>query len=270
MAVAGDLADFGVPDLLYMIKMRGMSGRLTLRRGDDDAALHFQGGRLIRVASSRVSQRLGELLVYLGRLTEEQLSAALTLQTERRGAESLGALLIGQGLVTTDDLDDVLRCQAEEILYRVLAWAEGHFDYAPTTEATAAVPLPEINVEKLILEAIRQGDEWEELRRRIPGLDCAVLLNGQPTDALFAPLSLKESIVVASVARGATSLREVAQATRLAEPELLRLVDELANRGVLTVTAPPAPAAETQPLTNDRPRAITRTLRRRRRPSRAA
>lgn len=242
MAVAGDLADFGVPDLLYMVKMRGLTGRLMLQRGDDDAVLHFQDGRLVRVASARVSQHLGELLVYLGRLTEEQLGQALALQSVRQETEPLGALLIEHGLVTPEDLDDVLRCQAEEILYRVLAWSDGTFAYAAASETGPAVPLPEINVEKLILEAVRQGDEWEAIRQRIPSLDCRVTLVKRGTGPLTLPLSLKESMVVASIARGATQLRAVAEATRLTEAELVRLVDEMVSRGVVEVAAPVSPA----------------------------
>ncbi len=252
MAAAGDLADFGPSDLLYMIKMRGMTGRLTLQRGEDDATLSFQQGRLVRVTSSRISQRLGELLVYLGRLSEEQLGTALARQAARPGAEPLGALLIGQGLVTSADLDEVLRCQAEEILLRVLAWAEGTFAYEPEPETGLAVPLPEINVEQLILEAVRQGDEWEAIRRRIPSLDCGVTVCSQPSLALAEPLSLKASIVVASIARGASRLRDVAEVTRLAEREVIRLVDELAGQGVVTVT-PPATLPATPPAVEPAP-----------------
>ena len=78
MAILGDLADLGVPDLVFLIKTRAMTGELLLERAGDDARLTFDTGRLVHITSAFVSQRLGELLVHLGRLTTSQLTQALT------------------------------------------------------------------------------------------------------------------------------------------------------------------------------------------------
>jgi hypothetical protein len=241
MAIIGDLADLGAPDLLYLVKMRGMTGELRLRRGGEDACLVFDAGRLVHVTSSSVSQRLGELLVHLGKLTEQQLAQTLADQAADPGAQPIGTRLIEQGLIDADDLAEVLLCQAEEILYRVLAWEEGDFAYAKREVATDAVPLPEINVERLVLDAIRLADEYESMRARIPSLDYVVNVRRHGDDMMAEPLTLKESIVVASIERGARTLYQVAEATRLAEAELIRLIDDLVRRDLLEIVPPGEP-----------------------------
>jgi hypothetical protein len=243
MAIVGDLADLGTPDLLYLIKMRGMTGELFLRRGDEDARLSFEGGRLVHVTSSLVSQRLGELLVHLGKLTEPQLDQALADQALDPTGPPLGARLVDQGMVDEGDLAEVLTCQAEEILYRVLAWPDGGFTYTTREVTNGAVPLPEINVERIVLDAIRLADEYETMRARIPSLDCEVVVHAHGDDVSTPPLTLKESIVIASIERGARTLYQVAEATRLAEVELIRLVDDLLRRDLLEIVGAAAETA---------------------------
>lgn len=248
MAIAGDLADLGAADLLYLIRMRRMSGELRLQRGDEDACLAFEQGRLVRVTSSVVSQRLGELLVHLGRLTEEQLAQALADQAREPALRPLGAQLIEQGLISAGDLTEVLTCQAEEILYRVLTWPDGAFAYTARPVTDRAVPLPEINVERLVLDAVRLADEHEAVRLRIPSLEYQVVIRGHPEDFATDPLTLKEAIVVASIERGAQTVREVAETTRLAEVELFRLIDDLCRRDLLELV-PPGNAPRQRPST---------------------
>jgi hypothetical protein len=173
MPIIGDLADMGLPDLLYIFKLRGTTGRLALQRGGDEAVLYLQQGRLIQVASSQLAQSLGELLVRQGKLTEPQLALArewqatdqqtlaqaLEWQTADPPAPDLAALLVSQGLLSAADLADSLVEQAVLILHRVLAWSDGTFAYTPAPPPVALVPLPELNLEQIILEAFRQADE---------------------------------------------------------------------------------------------------------------
>jgi hypothetical protein len=149
--------------------------------------------------------------------------------------------LLKQGLIAADDLAEVLTCQAEEILHRVLAWQEGSFLMTTRPVVIEAVPLPEINIEALVLNAIRLADEHQTIRSRIPTLDCGVAVRDHRDATGASGLSLKERIVIASIQRGAGSLRQVADMTRLTEFELLRLVDDLVRRDVLTLHASAMP-----------------------------
>jgi hypothetical protein len=241
MAIVGELTDLNVSGLLGLIKLHGMTGQLALQCADDDAVLHFQQGRLVRVNSSRVSQSLGDLLVHLGKLTTPQLAEALLEQATSEASSSLGALLVEQGMIAPTDLTEALAYQAEEILYRVLAWSEGTFAFTPLTLPVAAVPLPEINIEQLMLEAMLHADEWAASDASRPSLTDHVALCRPQAPSPTAPLSLKEAFIILSDIRGASCLRHVAEETRLPDYELLRLMDQLAKRGIVTIT----PAAAT-------------------------
>jgi uncharacterized protein DUF4388 len=239
MALNGDLSDLSLPDLFYIFQMRGMTGRLALQADHDDAVLYFQRGKLVHVASSRISQHLGQLLVRMDRLTLEQLGVALALQATTHASQPLGEILVSEGWLSPDDLNLFLTHQAEEVLYRVLAWPSGSFNFAATTTAPLLMPLRELKVEQIILEATRRADEWAAIRAKIPSLDCGVLLNDPSLYGITDNLRLKARIVIASITEGALTLRQVVRATGLDEGEIMRIAYELARREAITITKPP-------------------------------
>jgi hypothetical protein len=270
MALNGDLSDLSLPDLFYIFQMRGMTGRLALQADHDDAVLYFQRGKLVHVASSRIAQHLGQLLVRMEKLTLEQLGVALALQATTHASQPLGEILVGQGWLSLDDLNLFLTHQAEEVLYRVLAWPSGSFTFAAATTAPLLTPLRDLNVEQIILEATRRADEWAAIRAKIPSLDCGVtLLNNPALDGFTDNLRLKARIVMASVAEGAQTLRQVARATGLDEGEIMRIAYELAQREVVTISRPPtaAIAAPDAPALPPSPAPVQRSLLAPRRPT---
>jgi hypothetical protein len=250
MALNGDLTDLSLPDLFYIFQMRAMSGRLVLQSDHDDAVLYFHRGKLVYVASSRISQHLGQLLVKTGKLGLEQLGVALALQATTNARQPLGEILVDQGWLTPEDLGACLNHQAEEVLYRVLAWTDGSFQFAASSTAPLVMPLRDLNVEQIVLEAARRADEMAAIRAKVPNLDCRIVLTDEPRlTAITDHLQLKARIVIASVTEGAETLRQVARATGLDDDEVVRIAYELIIKGVLRVEVTPVVAAEPASVT---------------------
>ena len=239
MALMGDFTDLSLSDLLYIFNLRRLTGRLTVQSENDDAVLVFHRGKLVFVSSPRISQHLGQLLIRLGKLTLEQLSHALTLQASVAATQSLGDILVAQNYISFDDLNAALTYQAEEILYRVLSWSDGAFSFAAADTSSLRLPLKDLNIERIIIEATRRADEWASIRSRIPSLDCGVILLDTPTShSTDERLRLNESIFIASIMEGATTLRQIATASGLDEEEILRIAFDLSNREILAITSP--------------------------------
>lgn len=240
MALMGDFSDLSLSDLLYIFNLRRMTGRLTVQSGDSDATLYFQRGKLAYVTSPQTSQHLGQLLIRLGKLTLEQLSAALTIQASAAATQPIGDILVAQGAITMDDLDEALTYQAEEVLYHVLSWPDGTFSFAASDTSSLRLPLRDFNIERVILEATRRADEWVSIRTRIPSLDCGVILLDTPTgNSTTDRPRLTENIFIASIMEGATTLRQIGSVSGLTEDDLLRITYDLANREILAITHPP-------------------------------
>jgi hypothetical protein len=88
----------------------------------------FKNGQVIQAASDSIRDSLGNILVSQGMLDEAALSRALALQ-KRETDMPLGMILVEMGAVSTQTLETVVRKQIEEIIYDLLAWEEGFFNF---------------------------------------------------------------------------------------------------------------------------------------------
>jgi hypothetical protein len=243
MALIGDLSTLALSDLLYIFKLRGLTGRLTIQNEVEEAQLHFRRGQLVYASSGDAGHRLGQMLVCIGKINLDQLGRALALQTAGYGGMALGEILVQQGWLTPEELFESLSQQVEELLYHVLTWPTGSFSFTPTTTGLLRQPLRDFNIEQIILEATRRADELAAIRQLIPSLDCGAVVLRDPTSIPFTDSSrLKARIIIASLMEGATNLRQVIRATGLSEEEVIRIVYQLVRSEVLAIAQPPTAA----------------------------
>jgi len=169
MALEGSLRDFDLFSLFNMIKTQGKSGTLVLSRNQEFVKIFFDQGEIVGSDSNQVplEDRVGALLVRLGRLSGEELLAMI--QHQRQTLKRLGTLLLESGRVTPQDLQDALFNQAMSIINRTFRWVEGDYRF------DSIVPLdldrenfPPIPVDTVLMEAARIMDEWPEVQRRLP------------------------------------------------------------------------------------------------------
>lgn len=172
MALEGSLRDFDLFSLFNMIKIQGKNGSLLLTQGQDCVKVFFENGEIVGCDSNRVrmEDRLGTMLVRLGRLTGEELLDMIQIQ--RQTLKRMGTLLLEDGKVTPSDIQDALFSQATAILYRSFRWVEGNYRFdsmlPPDLDRDHFVPIP---VDTVLMEAARIQDEWPDVQRRLPGLD---------------------------------------------------------------------------------------------------
>ena len=172
MALEGSLRDFDLFSLFNMIKIQGKNGTLVLSQGQEFVKVFFENGEIVGCDSNqvRMEDRLGTMLVRLGRLTGEELLAMVRVQ--RQTLKRMGTLLLESGKVTPSDLQDALFGQATSILHRTFRWVEGDYRFdsmlPPDLDRDHFVPIP---VDTVLMEAARIQDEWPEVERRLPGMD---------------------------------------------------------------------------------------------------
>ena len=169
MALEGSLRDFDLFSLFNMIKTQGKTGTLVLARAQEFVKIFFEGGEIIGCDSNqvRMEDRVGAMLVRLGRLSGEELLSMI--QRQRQTLKRMGTLLLESGRVTPQDLQDALFNQAMSIIYRTFRWVEGdyRFDSILPLDLDRA-NFPPIPVDTVLMEAARIMDEWPEVQRRLP------------------------------------------------------------------------------------------------------
>ncbi len=130
-------------ELLRSLARRGASGKLTLTKRDGQAVLAFRGGRIIYAASSSMRESFGHILVLRGLVSEADLLLALERQHRTSPAQRLGHVLVEMGKVDEKGLREVMRQQTEDVVAELVRWQTGFFQF----ETVAFAPGGEIEVD---------------------------------------------------------------------------------------------------------------------------
>jgi hypothetical protein len=128
MSLVGRLEDLALPDIFQIISLSKKTGTLVVRSRKGMGMVVFKSGQVIQAASDGIRDSLGNILVSQGMLTEPSLAQALARQKKETDTP-LGMILVEMGLVPSETLQTVVRKQIEEIVYDLLAWEEGFFNF---------------------------------------------------------------------------------------------------------------------------------------------
>src|SRR5512140_3127686 len=103
MALEGSLRDFDLFSMFNMIKIQGKSGTLVLSRGQEFVKVFFEQGEIVGCDSNqvRMEDRLGTMLVRLGRLSGEELMDMV--QRKRQPLKRNSHLLLESAKVSHQD-----------------------------------------------------------------------------------------------------------------------------------------------------------------------
>jgi len=262
MALEGSLRDFDLFSLFNMIKTQGKSGTLVLSRAQEFVKIFFDQGEIVGCDSNQVpmEDRVGALLVRLGRLSGEELLAMI--QHQRQTLKRMGTLLMESGRVTPQDLQDALFNQAMAIINRTFRWVEGDYRF------DSILPMdldrenfPPIPVDTILMEAARIMDEWPEVQRRLPDTrlplaktaaakalqldidqDLSALLEGggqvQPKGSGLT----HEQEKTLTYFDEPSSIQTVLQISRYDELDTYKVIADLLEMGLLEVTKDPQDA----------------------------
>lgn len=168
MALRGTLGDFSLTDILQLIGLQRKTGRLVLRRGEEEITVGVDNGRVVSAESSLrpAEQRIGQLLVRTGALTEDRLEEAIRRQ--KATLQRLGHVLVERGWVDRETLQRQLGLQITDTIYDLFRWKDGEYDFHPGPVDWDRAFIEPIPSENLLMEGARMLDEWPMIERVIP------------------------------------------------------------------------------------------------------
>ncbi len=225
-------------DILQWVSQGRKTGTLHITRGAVEKRVSFSSGSIYSSWSNDPRESLGQYLVRERLVTEEQLFRTL-LRQETEG-KPLGALLVGDGPLKDEDLLRILTLKAEETIYDLFHWSEGHFEFKDG-EIPRDIPFAvELDVTSVIMEGIRRIDEWERMREVIPSTESTLRAMGQPRDPID-----HEVLLLCSEGKTVT---EIAFAIRRTVFDTTVMLYEMHNRGLIAVEEPGIPADSVETL----------------------
>ncbi|MCP4228860.1 MAG: DUF4388 domain-containing protein, partial [bacterium] len=128
----------------------------------------------------------------------------------------------------------------ENAVYEIFNWNNGEFTFDPT--AAVAIHNISMDTQNLIMESVRQLDEWEKFADVVPDGNYVVAFAADPSDRSENLTLQATEWKVLSMIDGRNSVAEIAGKIGFSEFETTNIVYELAEVGLLRVL-PPRPDA---------------------------
>jgi len=162
MALVGSLLDLSLPELLAIVANGEKSGVITIRSDAATAQIHLLRGKIVQATDTLRDERFGEIMMKLGKISQNTLTTALETQETAGGSRRLGAILVDMGAITGADQDGAVLYQTCEALYDLCTWQVGYFQF--DTQETPHQTGIAIQVDTLLEEVDRRAQAGERHR----------------------------------------------------------------------------------------------------------
>lgn len=234
----GELKKIRFPDLLQLLASCENTGTLVVQNKHEQKSLSIRDGKICSAScmDKDKKNKLGYLLYKLGKITKRERSRALALCAQSPSMR-LGQALIEIGAIDREGLQGALRIQAEEIVYSLMAFPEGHFEFVNETPQIDPNETLSLDVMNLVMEGARREDEWENMRAVLPSMEVVLdfAKNGAvPVDG--AQLTEDQGLIL-SLIDGQHTVSEICARTPQVDFEVCNFLFGMIRQGVLQPVA---------------------------------
>src|SRR5947209_11337996 len=129
MAIKGSLKEASLPDVLQLLSLGQKSGCLSVTDRNQFGYVYFDRGKICYASIVNRRDRLGDILVKNGKISQAQLDGAIEHQSKTRSGKRLGEILVDQNSISRNDLEAYMRLQIEEAVYFLFTWTKGNFNF---------------------------------------------------------------------------------------------------------------------------------------------
>ncbi len=217
MAIKGSLKEASLPDVIQLLFLGRRTGCLALADRHNFGTIYFDEGQIVYASIVNRRDRLGDLLLRSGRITADQLRAAVDRQEGDR-EHKLGEILVQLGSLSREELERYIRVQIEEAVYYLFTWTSGTFNFEAGVRPEREDFLVRINPEYLLLEGARRVDEWSLIEKKIPSFDLIFAVDGSHIGESAPELSEEQRRLV-PLLNGARDVTQVVEESGLVEFE---------------------------------------------------
>jgi hypothetical protein len=244
--LSGDFATMPLKDVVQYLGNRRVSGKLLVQRGGVFKELTLSEGSVISASSNQPREYLGQFLINMGHLTEDQLSRAF--EAQRETDFRLGKILVMQAIVPETTVQSMLSLKFREMLLDAFQWPEGEFQFEIVDIAN---PLDGLDVRVDLLDIHREGEfretAWQAMRSAFPSGGARLAVDERKLAEPRQPGSMDERLV--QLIKDGLTIDEMALALHATDFYLYQRLYALYRRDAVKVREEPKPAPAAAPET---------------------
>jgi hypothetical protein len=228
----GDLETLSLQATLKMLALSGKTGTLIVTSGQETLSLYLQKGQIAAMQEQPTpAMDLIEMLRLLGRL-DRQMAGRFRSVADQSSSVLLDALVKAR-VISEAEMLQRLEFRIIQALSRALRWQQGHFEFHRNV-LSREIPL-ELNVDHVLLESLRQADEWDEALAT--GLNRTTVARWRPEfdgNVRRFPLD-KDQINVLCLANGELTIQAIAYGLLASEARVALAMGRLLELDVIEV-----------------------------------
>jgi hypothetical protein len=221
------------------------TGTLELQRDKLVITLWIENGRVAGFGSNDPPSLLGQFLLARGKIDEQTLSQALTIQDEM-GA-TLGSILVEMGAIGEPEMLHCVRAKAEEALLKMFEWDNASFSFNHNGRRDPQLVEMDLGIENLLTQGENRRQEMEKMKKTLGDHGAVLCRTERDLGKETANSTVAQRIY--ELIDGRRTFGEILLLSRASEYLVTKFLYELSRKGIIRVMSsqefsPPSGASD--------------------------
>jgi DNA-binding response OmpR family regulator len=235
VSLSGDVSVIPIGAVLQLLQLESQTGMLvaTSADGRSEVTIAMRQGLidLVQAQGAGIEFRLGRYFLERGLVSAEDIDRLLGERVARADPswqhKLLGDLLVESGLVTREQLSEALARQSSELVYDLLRWPQGRFEFRRESTPAAERARLGLPVASVVMEGFRRVDEWRLVEGGLGSFDSVLLADSTAIEAGGVDrLAASEQKLLAMV-NGERTLRQIVEQSHMSSFDACKILFQL-------------------------------------------
>jgi curved DNA-binding protein CbpA len=230
--LSGSLANFRLADILIGLQRSLKNGTLRIASGPVEKNIYLKNGDIIFARSNQKHERLGDILLREGRIT--QAAYDITTKLISMTGKMQGALLVEIKALEAKDLAWAVQHQVEEILLDLFTLSGGTFEFHENVLPAEKIIRLKLPSGQIIYRGLKKTECIEQLKDylNLPS-ETIIAFSLNPLD-LFQDISFdEEDKKILSCIDGKRNIQDLENLSGLAEATVRRSLSALMSTAII-------------------------------------
>lgn len=234
MSLQGDLAEIPIGEVIQTLSLNAHEGTLRIYAPTGEKLFYLSKGEAQLIIPGKRATRIGEALVRTRRISAAELENALKVHAD--SGKILGRTLVELGVCEEEDIEEVVRQQFRDEFFEVFLLEKGRFEFLFGVRPERLVSFDEslsrvsLNTSSLMMEALRQIDEWKQMTERIETPRAIFRLETDPTEILEDIGASEDAKTAVQLVDGRRSLEDIVRESGATKFDVYSVVFDLLKR----------------------------------------
>jgi curved DNA-binding protein CbpA len=207
LSMSGSLDQYPLSDILLDLQRSEKNGILEIKDGPISKRVYIKNGDLIFATSNLEEDRLGDMLLRNGKITEKQYDHSVRIMKET--GKRHGTILVELKYLKANDLIWSVRHQVEEIILSLFKLEHGEFVFLVGPIRSQEVITLKLSAANLIYNGIKKMHNLLHINHAMPHQDEILSYSADPMD-LFQDINLNDTDKeILSLIDGKRTMKEI-------------------------------------------------------------